>query len=552
MRVARRPVLVEEDRDTLRLPPHSIDAEQSVLGAMLLDNTIIPGVERQLKASDFYIAANGLLFEHALSLHTRNAPVDVVTLAESLKAADKLDYVGGAVYLGALLQAVPTAASALHYAGIVRERATKRAVMAIGHEIADAAAATVTPESVLLLADAQSKLQALADSSVGRCMCLPMDILAVARLPIPLRLWLVGKIMPRGVPGILTGHGGAAKTQTAIALAIALVLGIDFFGEPVTQCKVAFVSSEDDNTDLHIRLAAQCAAMGVAPASLAGGLFIYDMTKADPTLITVDDDGGVVSTPLYNQLRSELRSNGVSVVILDNWATLCAVDSIRPRQVTAALSMLARLVGEGGNVIILHHVDKATARAGYGREAYSGTAALHNRSRWRWYLFSPGRVDDAGPGDENDGAAPAEDDGRRILEVQKLNAGKVGARIPLRIVTADGPTLGAVSADGPSGGIVAWISRENERKGVLAAMAEAANLDIWIPANTNSSSTAYEALSELPGYPKELKGKSGRGRLFKLLRQLRAERAIEVYQHKTEARKQREAFRLATTTRTAA
>jgi hypothetical protein len=75
--------------------------------------------------------------------------------------------------------------------------------------------------------------------------------------------------------------------------------------------------------------------------------------------------------------------------------------------------LCGQLVPQGGNAVLIAHVDKATAKAGHSREAYSGTAAFHNRARWRWYLFAPNRHEDEDAGEEAQG-----DDGRRILEVQ--------------------------------------------------------------------------------------------------------------------------------------
>jgi len=174
------------------------------------------------------------------------------------------------------------------------------------------------------------------------------------------------------------------------------------------------------------------------------------------------------------------------------------------------------------DAILIAHVDKATARAGHSREAYSGTAAFHNRARWRWFLFAPNRDEDATDGDETAAADP-----HRILEVQKINAGRVGTRIPLRIFDN-----GAIGSDGPADGIVSSITRRKERGGVLAAVGEAEARSVPVPTAETNRNTAYEALETMPSYPEALRGKTGKRRLFRLLRQMarrRRNRSLRIH-----------------------
>ena len=81
--------------DRLDLPPHSIEAEQSVLGAIMLDNAVLGRLNGNLGEIDFYSEAHRTIFAHEVALHAEGKPVDVTTLQASLDAAGKLDYVGG-------------------------------------------------------------------------------------------------------------------------------------------------------------------------------------------------------------------------------------------------------------------------------------------------------------------------------------------------------------------------------------------------------------------------------------------------------------------------
>ena len=125
--------------DALKVPPHSLEAEQSVLGGLLLENGAADRIADILGAADFYSDAHRALFDAIMGLIADNKPADVVTVGEVLSSLRKLDYIGGMAYLGALVENVPTAANIRRYAEIVRERAILRRLAAAGGEIADAA-----------------------------------------------------------------------------------------------------------------------------------------------------------------------------------------------------------------------------------------------------------------------------------------------------------------------------------------------------------------------------------------------------------------------------
>ncbi len=90
-----------------RVLPHSLEAERSVLGAMILQNAFVDTVAALLQPSDFYRDAHGRIFVHALKLHERREPIDFLTLRESLDATGDLQRVGGPAYLTALVDGVP-------------------------------------------------------------------------------------------------------------------------------------------------------------------------------------------------------------------------------------------------------------------------------------------------------------------------------------------------------------------------------------------------------------------------------------------------------------
>jgi replicative DNA helicase len=118
-----------------RLPPHNLEAEQSVLGSLLIDRDAIIHVASFLKPSDFYRAAHGLIYQAVLDLYNRREPPDLITLVDELRRNDRLDDAGGEAYLSELIVAVPTAVHVVDYSRIVERTSTLRRLIQAGTEI---------------------------------------------------------------------------------------------------------------------------------------------------------------------------------------------------------------------------------------------------------------------------------------------------------------------------------------------------------------------------------------------------------------------------------
>ncbi|MCP5445608.1 MAG: replicative DNA helicase [Chromatiaceae bacterium] len=149
--------------DTLRIPPHSIQAEQSVLGGVMLDNYSWDQVADKLVEQDFYRREHQLIFRAIAGLQEQNQPYDVITLSEELERHHKLKEAGGLAYLGRLAKDTPSAANITAYAAIVRENSVKRQLIRVGTEIADSAFHTEGRSSSDLLDNAEAKVFAIAE-----------------------------------------------------------------------------------------------------------------------------------------------------------------------------------------------------------------------------------------------------------------------------------------------------------------------------------------------------------------------------------------------------
>ena len=149
--------------DRLKLPPHSLEAEQSVLGGLMLDNDAADKIGDVISAEDFYSDAHRIVYRQIVQLIADGKPADVVTASEALASTQKLDYVGGLAYLGALAQNVPTAANIRHYANIVRERSILRQLASTATEIAESAFNPLGRDAKTVLDEAEAKILHIAE-----------------------------------------------------------------------------------------------------------------------------------------------------------------------------------------------------------------------------------------------------------------------------------------------------------------------------------------------------------------------------------------------------
>ena len=150
--------------EAARVPPQSIEAEQSVLGGLLLDNASWDRVADILGENDFYRADHRAIFRHIAQLIEQNKPADMLTVSEALRLSGKLDEVGGQTYVGSLALNTPSAANIRGYAAIVRERSIMRSLAVVGTEIADSAYSPLGRNASVLIDEAEAKIFRIAES----------------------------------------------------------------------------------------------------------------------------------------------------------------------------------------------------------------------------------------------------------------------------------------------------------------------------------------------------------------------------------------------------
>ncbi|MFM7784084.1 MAG: replicative DNA helicase [Gammaproteobacteria bacterium] len=157
---ARGPAL---DISALKVPPHSIEAEQSLLGGLMLVNETWDRIVDLVDESDFYRNEHRLIFAAMAKLANASQPLDVITLSEQLHAAGELEQAGGLPYLGDLARNTPSAANVQAYAGIVRERATMRRLIAAATEISTRCFSPEGRTGAELLEEAERRLMEIGE-----------------------------------------------------------------------------------------------------------------------------------------------------------------------------------------------------------------------------------------------------------------------------------------------------------------------------------------------------------------------------------------------------
>ena len=234
----------------LKLPPHSVEAEQSLLGGLLLDNSAWDRIADIVTEADFYRDDHRRIFRHIARLIERARPADVVTVFESIEKSNEVEQAGGLAYLGEIANNTPSAANIRRYAEIVRERAVLRRLVTVGDEIAASALNPNGRDAKVLLDQAEAKVFEIAEagarSSQGFVAIQPLLGQVVDRIQ-----ELYEQENPSDVTGVPTGFadldkmtsglqpgdmivvaGRPSMGKTAFALNIAEHVGVDL-GLPV-------------------------------------------------------------------------------------------------------------------------------------------------------------------------------------------------------------------------------------------------------------------------------------------------------------------------------
>lgn len=204
--MASQPQIKSSDKKTaqISIPPHSLEAEQAVLGGIMLSNQHWDGIAERVIADDFYTFQHRLIFTEMEHLMRNQSPIDLITLDQALRSRGVSDEVGGFAYLAELSNNTPNAINILAYADIVREKAILRELISVGNRIAENSYSPKGQDIKLILDEAEREVFAIAEkrttSSEG-----PQNVINVLESTIE-KIDILSKLENHsGVTGITTG-----------------------------------------------------------------------------------------------------------------------------------------------------------------------------------------------------------------------------------------------------------------------------------------------------------------------------------------------------------
>ncbi|OGW39281.1 MAG: replicative DNA helicase [Nitrospirae bacterium RBG_13_39_12] len=313
-----------------RVPPQNIEAEQSILGAVLIDNEALPKALEIIDPEDFYKQSNRKIFYTMTELFERSEPIDLVTLSEHLKKNDQMEAVGGISYLSSLVNMVPTAANVRYHSKIVREKAILRGLLRSATEIASRVYED-NFDAEDLVDYAEKSIFEISDKRIKATFVTLKDVIKDSFQMIE-NLY-DKKETVTGVPSgykdldeLTTGFqkgdlivigGRPSMGKTAFALNIAQHVGVEL-KEPV-----AIFSLEMAKEQLALRML--CAEAMVNSNSIRKGFIKkedwHKLTSAASNLtgapIFIDDSSSITVLELRAKARRLKMEHGLSLVIVD-------------------------------------------------------------------------------------------------------------------------------------------------------------------------------------------------------------------------------------------
>jgi replicative DNA helicase len=337
--------------DNLKLPPHNIEAEQSVIGGLLLDNDAYDKIH-SLKPSHFYQHDHAEIYRAVAEMLQESKQVDIVTLAENLEAKSKLTQVGGIAYLGALAQNTPSASNIKRYAEIVHEKFVLRNLIAIASKIQDEAYGFVDVKSIL--DRAQASIMAISEQTQSGEPKVVGDLL-LERYEHFDKLYMGEiKAIGTGLIDLDEKLGGGFRGGQLVVIAARPAMGksalaVQLAEHIQTQDKAGLIfSCEMPNAQIVDRI---ISAHARVPSDVfQTGKFQNDdwdkLTSSIPKIqmmnLLVDDNSFTVNA-IASKARTVKRKYGLSVIVVDYIQLLEGVGDIREQQVASISRGLKRL-----------------------------------------------------------------------------------------------------------------------------------------------------------------------------------------------------------------
>ncbi len=322
-----------DSTDGLRVPPHSVEAEQAVLGGLMLDASAWDGVADLIAAPDFYRRDHQLIFEAIAGLVHDSKPCDAVTVSEALSNKGVVDEVGGLAYLARLTRDTPSAYNVRAYANIVRNNALLRALVHAGGEIASGALNPQGREPIELVQEAEQLVFAIAERGARA----KAGFISVREV-LPKTIDRIDALHqnPDAFSGVSTGYAELDKMTTGLhAGDLVIIAGRPSMGKTTLavniaenaaidrKVPVAIFSMEMSAEQLTMRMISSLGR--ISQGNLRKGTLSTEdwprITSATEVLsnspIYIDESGGLTPTEVRARARRLKREHGVGLIVVD-------------------------------------------------------------------------------------------------------------------------------------------------------------------------------------------------------------------------------------------
>ncbi len=360
--------------------PHSLEAEQALLGAMLLDAAAVPVAAQILNASAFYRTSHRLLFTLLSEMHAVHGSVDPVLIRDELARHGLSEEVGGEAVMADLMGAVGSPSQAEHYARIVKEKAVLRGLIeGMRQGLADAQGGGKSEEIIRRLQDRVSGLEGLTNQSVGGFPAIfaqPLSaILNAQDVPID---YLAQSFLERGAIGFIGGEPKLGKSWLALYIALCIATGTPIFGiyaVPQRE-RVLYIQEEDAIGLLKRRIRLLCAWLAIPEPEDAF------FRVAVRTGFKIDDPRW------FKVLHKELMGFHPALVVVDVFNKVHTAEERDQQEMTRIMGLFESLRREFACAIqLVHHFKKEGSEGSKrGNQRLRGSSVLGSCSECSFYL----------------------------------------------------------------------------------------------------------------------------------------------------------------------